>query len=147
HKLIITGNHDSMLSPCLKHGQLLQDEQFLIDDHLRVYGAPWRPTGTSKWSDIPSNSHIVITHNPPCSKYGSHVDLELNLQTRLHQVRPLLSIFGHIHEDYGVWKQSNELFFANGASLPSSHSQALNDPLRFKILIDENSMPSIEQII
>ncbi|CAF4474298.1 unnamed protein product [Rotaria sp. Silwood2] len=147
HKLIITGNHDSMLSPCLKHGRLLKDEQLLIDDYLRIYGAPWRPTGTSKWSDIPSNSHIVITHNPPCSQYGSHVDLELNLQIRLHQVRPLLSIFGHIHEDYGVWKQSREVLFANGASLPSSHSRALNDPLRFKISIDENSVPSIEQII
>ncbi|CAF0820953.1 unnamed protein product [Rotaria sordida] len=147
HKLIIAGNHDSILSPSINHGRFLEDEQVIIDDYLRIYGSSWRPTGQSTWSDIPSNPHIVITHNPPCSPNGSHVDLEPKLELRLHEIRPLLSIFGHIHSDYGVWKQSNGVLFANAASLPSSRSQILNDPLRFKISIDENSMTSIEHLI
>ncbi|CAF3056783.1 unnamed protein product [Rotaria socialis] len=147
HKLIIGGNHDSILKPSLNHGKFLKDEQIIIDDCLRIYGSSWRPVGQSTWSDIPSNSHIVITHNPPDSRNGSHVDLETQLQLRLNKIKPLLSIFGHIHADYGVWKQPNEVLFANAASIPCSRSQILNDPLRFKISIDENSIASIEHLI
>ncbi len=118
-----------------------------IDDYLRIYGSSWRPVGQSSWSDIPSNSDIVVTHNPPTSRNGSHVDLEVNLQLRLNQIKPLLSVFGHIHADYGVWKHLNGILFANAASSPSSSSRILNDPLRFKISIDENSMTSIEHLI
>jgi Icc-related predicted phosphoesterase len=146
-KLIIGGNHETILEPSFNHGRFLKDEQVIIDDYLRIYGSSWRPIGQSTWSDIPSNSHIVITHNPPISQKGSHVDLEFKLQLRLYQIKPLLSIFGHIHEDYGVWKQSNGILFANAASFPSSRSQILNDPLRFKISIDGNSVASIEHLI
>jgi predicted phosphodiesterase len=146
-KLIIGGNHDSFVVPYLNNGRLLNNEQIIIDDYLRIYGSSWRPTGQSTWSDIPSNSHIVVTHNPPTSQHGSHVDLEVQLGLRLNEIKPLLSVFGHIHSDYGVWKQSNGILFANAASSPSSRSQTLNDPLRFKISIDENSIPSIEHLI
>lgn len=146
-KIIIGGNHDSILTPSLNHGRFLKDEQIIIDDYLRIYGSSWRPVGESTWSKIPSNSHIVITHNPPTSQNGTHVDLEHNLQTRLHEIKPLLSVYGHIHADYGVWKQSNGILFANAASSPTSRSQLLNDPLRFKISINENSMASIERLI
>jgi Icc-related predicted phosphoesterase len=145
-KLIIGGNHESILVPSLNHGRFLENEQVIIDDCLRIYGSSWRPVNQSTWSDIPSNSHIVITHNPPFSSNGSHVDLEHNLKSRLYQIKPLLSVFGHIHADYGVYKQSNGMIFANAAS-SLSRSQTLNDPLRFKISIDENSIASIEHLI
>jgi Icc-related predicted phosphoesterase len=147
-KLIIGGNHDSISPPTLNHGRFLKNEQVIIDDCLRIYGSSWRPRGESTWLDIPSNSHIIITHNPPYSENGSHADLEVNLQLRLYQIKPLLSVFGHIHADYGVWKQSDGIVFANAASSPSdSRSHTLNDPLRFKISIDENSVISIEHLI
>ncbi|CAF2798024.1 unnamed protein product [Rotaria sp. Silwood2] len=38
HKLIIAGNHDSILNRFLNHLQFLQDEQMIIDDYLRIYG-------------------------------------------------------------------------------------------------------------
>ena len=147
HKLIIGGNHETVLNPTLNHGRFLKDEQVIIDDYLRIYGSSWRPIGQSTWEDIPSNSHIVITHNPPSSQNESHVDLEFKLQSRLNRIKPLLSVFGHIHGDYGVWKQPNGIFFANAASSPTSRNQMLNDPLRFKISIDENSIASIEHLI
>jgi len=147
HKLIIGGNHEIISVPSINHGRFLQNEQVIIDDCLRIYGSSWRPVGESTWSDITSNSHIVITHNPPTSQNGSHTDLEFNLQLRLNQIKPLLSVFGHIHADYGVWKQSNGVLYANAASSPSARSQPLNDPLRFKISIDENSVASIEHLL
>jgi len=146
-KLIIGGNHESILVPSLNHGRFLKDEQVIIDDYLRIYGSSWRPTGESTWLDIPLNSHIVITHNPPTSQNGTHVDLEFNLRSRLCQIKPLLSVFGHIHADYGVLKKSNGILYANAASFPSSRSRTLNDPLRFKISMDGNSMMSIEHLI
>lgn len=147
YKLIIGGNHDSVLNLSIKNGQYLNNEQILIDDCLRIYGSSWRPVGLSTWSDVPLNSNIIVTHNPPYSPNGTHVDLELNLLSRINQIKPLLSIFGHIHRDYGVWKQSTGIVFANAASLSSSKSHLLNDPLKFKISIDENSVLSIEHII
>lgn len=145
-KIIIGGNHDSIVIPTLNHGRFLQDEQVIIDDDLRIYGSSWKPVGQSTWSNIPLNSHIVVTHNPPTSRNGEHVDLELKLQLRLNQIKPLLSVFGHIHADYGVWKQPNNILFANAASSSIRQSQTLNDPLRFKISMDENSVASIEHL-
>jgi Icc-related predicted phosphoesterase len=67
---------------------------------------------------------------------------------RFIEIKPLLSVFGHIHADYGLWKQSNGILFANAASFPSSSSSQLsNVPLRFKISIDKNSSLSIEQLL
>ncbi|CAF0858979.1 unnamed protein product [Adineta steineri] len=148
HKLIIGGNHETISNVTLNHGRVLQNEQIIIDDVLRIYGSKWRPVGDSTWSDIPLNSHVVITHNPPFSSNGEDVDLEYNLTKRLEKLnKPLLSVFGHIHSDYGVYRQSNGIIFANAACSPRSQSQPLNDPLRFKISIDENQTLFIEHLI
>lgn len=146
HKLIIGGNHECVSAPSLQHGRFLRSEQVVIDGRLRVYGASWRPVGDSSWSDVPADSHIVITHNPPFVKGRSHVDLEARLRSRLEKVKPLLSVFGHVHVDYGVYPQTNGTIFANAASSPLSNSQPLNDPLRFKISIDGNGLASIEPV-
>ncbi|CAF2152213.1 unnamed protein product [Rotaria magnacalcarata] len=146
HKLIIGGNHDSILKSSVNHGKFLKDEQIVIDDCLCIYDSSWHPVGQSTWSDIPSNSHTVRTHNPPDSRNGSQVDVEIQLQLRLNKIKPS-SIFGHIHADYGVWKQPNGVLFANAASITCSSPQILNDALRFKISIDENSTFSIEHVI
>lgn len=147
YKLIVGGNHDSILTPSIKNGQFLNGEHILIDDCLCIYGSSWRPVGGSTWSDIPLNAHIVITHNPTFSSNGTHVDLEWRLQHRINQVKPLISVYGHIHEDYGIWKQPNGIIFANAATMPTSKHQTLNDPLKFKISMDENAIFSIEHLI
>ena len=126
---------------------MLKSKEIIIDDCLRIYGVPWRPVGDSSWSDIPLNSHVVITHNPPCAHNDLHPDLEFNLKSRLDQVRPLLSVFGHIHADYGVYQQGTGNLLVNAASLPLSPSQPLNDPLKFKISIDENGVGAIEHLV
>ncbi|CAF5033160.1 unnamed protein product, partial [Rotaria sp. Silwood1] len=44
YKLIIVGNHQSILTPSLNNGQFLKDEQILIDESLYIYGSSWRPS-------------------------------------------------------------------------------------------------------
>ena len=146
HKFVIGGNHETIIVPLLANGRVLKNESVLIDDRLRLFGASWRPVNTSTWSDIPTNTHVVLTHNPPASPNGSHVDLESNLRIRLDKIQPLLSVFGHIHRDYGVWKESSGSMFANCASSPMIRTEPLNDPLCFRIAIDSHSQATIEHL-
>ncbi|CAF1360288.1 unnamed protein product [Adineta ricciae] len=138
YKLVVGGNHETITNVDLNYGIVLKNKEIIIDNCLRIYGVSWRPVGDSSWSDIPLNSHIVITHNPPFAHNDSHSDLEFKLKSRLDKVRPLLSVFGHIHADYGVYQQEAGVLLVNAASSPMSPSQPLNDPLKFKISIDEN---------
>ena len=147
HKLIIGGNHEVMLNPTFQNGIYLNNQTFLIDEKVRIYGGSWRSINESTWNDIPLNIDILMTHNPPCSMKGFHSDLDLNLHQRIEKVKPLLSVFGHIHGDYGVWKDSNGIFFANASSSRNDSSRILNDPIRFKITKNDDESISIEHLI
>jgi hypothetical protein len=85
---------------------------------FKVYGSPYVPNnrewgfaykpGTARglWDTIPSDTDIVVTHTPP----RGHCDMAVHddrtgceeLLHGLHRVRPMLSVFGHIHEARGV---------------------------------------------
>lgn len=81
---------------------------------LRVYGSPkscrhgnWafqypRTEGAGQWSNVvPDETDILVTHGPP----RAHLDtLRLgcpDLLGELWRVRPVLHVFGHVHEGYG----------------------------------------------
>lgn len=79
---------------------------------LRVYGSPYSPR-YGNWAfqypkpediwrnTVPDNTDILVTHGPP----RGHLDLNLgsvHLLRELWRVRPLLHVFGHIHEGAGV---------------------------------------------
>ena len=72
------------------------------------------------WRRIPSDTDILITHGPPlgfkdwCDS-GDHAgcaDLLREVQTR---IKPLVHLFGHIHEDPGV-ATDGVTVYANAAS-------------------------------
>ena len=85
---------------------------------FKVYGSPctpnnrnWAfgyPPGTAQelWDTIPLDTDIVVTHTPPLG----HCDMAVydertgckELSQALRRVRPMLSVFGHIHEARGV---------------------------------------------
>ncbi|KAF2449849.1 hypothetical protein P171DRAFT_427982 [Karstenula rhodostoma CBS 690.94] len=85
---------------------------------FKVYGSPYVPnnrewgfaykpgTGRELWDAIPSDADIVVTHTPP----KGHCDMAVHdgrtgcaeLLHALHRVRPMMSVFGHIHEARGV---------------------------------------------
>jgi predicted phosphodiesterase len=146
-KFLVGGNHENLLDLRFKHVEVLRNEEVLIDQSIRLFGSSWRPTNQSNWKDIPQGIDVLLTHNPPWTN-GDHVDLERNLRTRIDQIHPLLSVFGHVHADYGVYRSSEDgTIFANAASLPLARSQPLNDPLIFRLSIDEHDKRTIEQLL
>jgi predicted phosphohydrolase len=136
HKLVIAGNHDwcFVREPQLAVDVLgneiayLQDSQVLIAG-MRFWGSPWQPEFNdwafnlprgsalaSKWALIPSGLDVLITHGPPRGFGDRTGDLLRHgcedLLTAVQRARPLLHIFGHIHEDGGVWREQG-ICFAN----------------------------------
>ncbi|KAF8969250.1 hypothetical protein BDZ97DRAFT_1915593 [Flammula alnicola] len=127
HKIFIAGNHDADFVESLKdlYPQLpiyLQETSISLkiqDRQLMFYGSPFTPRQGSwpfqypritpaesehnnrRWSSIPDNVDVLITHGPP----RHHVDLHCNcfgLLVALWRVRPKLHVFGNIHAARGT---------------------------------------------
>lgn len=94
---------------------------YLVDtectiDGIKFYGTPWsvefnnwafmldEERLSQKFSNIPMDTDILITHTPPfgildnigAKHLGSHA-----LETRILKVKPKIHFFGHIHEAHG----------------------------------------------
>jgi len=116
---------------------------------LKIYGSPWQPwfydwafnlprLGTElqeKWDMIPMDTDILITHGPP-NGYGDFVDnfrqpnrnvgCEL-LRNKIEEINPILNIFGHIHEGYGVYTNEKTTFV--NASTCTARYEPTNKPI------------------
>ncbi|RKP27380.1 Metallo-dependent phosphatase-like protein, partial [Syncephalis pseudoplumigaleata] len=128
-KLIIAGNHDltqairSIWAMAAGHGiHYLEDAAHRLDGAhggWLVYGSPWqpefggwafnKPRGAplrEVWDRIPEATDILITHGPPRGILDRVVTGEScgcdDLLVRVQTVRPIVHIFGHIHEGRGV---------------------------------------------
>jgi Icc-related predicted phosphoesterase len=128
NKIFVPGNHDWLfqLNPklasdiCSDNGiTLLLDKSVMIDGYV-FYGSPWQPEFfkwafnlprghmlADKWSEIPDDVNVLITHGPP---HGILDQLEYNdervgcqdLADRILKLKELkLHVFGHIHCDAG----------------------------------------------
>ena len=97
---------------------------------VKFYGTPWTICGDWAFSEmnqmhrratfnkIPGDTDVLISHGPPYSildrcdngshGFGSVGDLELLGATE--RVRPLLHVFGHIHDGAGITKIGNTTF-------------------------------------
>lgn len=124
-KIVIAGNHDFCLQEdrraaekYLKGATYLEDSACTVDG-VKFWGSPWQPWFMDmafnlndsndllqKWSHIPHDTDVLITHTPPgqildLTSLGERVGCrELAKQVAL--VEPRLHVFGHIHEAYGV---------------------------------------------
>jgi Icc-related predicted phosphoesterase len=73
---------------------------------------------------------VLVTHGPPagigdqCSISGRQGCEDL--RTRVAQLRPLLHLFGHIHEDGGGWEQDG-VHFANVTTWECERSPSVID--------------------
>jgi Icc-related predicted phosphoesterase len=70
---------------------------------------------------------ILITHDPPydmldISYFGSNAGL-LDLRAAVNEVKPVLHVFGHIHESAGVMKHKGTIFV--NAALPEFRKAAI----------------------
>src|SRR5262249_28918150 len=98
---------------------------------LKIYGSPWTPLFcdwafmlpdadlASKWDKIPSGLDVLITHGPPFgildwTNRKEHAG-SATLINRVHEVKPRLHVFGHIHEAAGR-TESNGTTFLNAST-------------------------------
>lgn len=128
HKLAIAGNHDwcFLHTPAPARNVLadagvayLQDAELVIDG-VRFWGSPWQPEFggwafnlprgealAAKWALVPEGVDVLVTHGPPRG-YGDLVSRGSqgcdDLLSALDRIRPAVHVFGHIHEDGGLWR-------------------------------------------
>ena len=155
-KIVIAGNHELDLYNKNRDLalSLLKDCIYLEDDSVKVlglniYGSPYQPyhCGNAfqlergedllkKWNKIPSDTDILITHGPPLGygdiyqnfRHAGCVDL---LNTIRNRVKPKYHIFGHIHQDYGVWQDGYTTFV--NASICDRRYKPLRKPILFDV--------------
>jgi hypothetical protein len=136
-KVVIAGNHDwpfarghereTARAALAEAGVIYLEDAAATIAGLRVYGAPWQPEFfgwafnlprgallAEKWRSIPSGLDLLITHGPP-EGFGDRVSNGsrqgcADLRARVAVVRPRVHVFGHIHEDGGVWEEDGTLF-------------------------------------
>jgi len=133
HKVVIAGNHDFLFErDRARAEQLLGDVTYLQDERaeiegLTLWGSPWQPWFcdwafnlergaplVQKWSLIPDDTDVLITHGPPRgildrTQRGERVGCEA-LTEAVARVAPKLHVFGHIHEDRGTLREGPTLF-------------------------------------
>ncbi|EWG40213.1 hypothetical protein FVEG_15119 [Fusarium verticillioides 7600] len=130
HKIIVAGNHDILLDKgCDRREESMAERQgldwggciYLQNEtttitcsngrNLKIYGSPLSPRhgnwafqysrSQDAWSNTaPNGIDVLVTHGPPFA----HLDLNLwchYLLKELRRIRPLLHVFGHVHEGYG----------------------------------------------
>lgn len=135
-KLVVAGNHDwcfvdhreealRLFGPDITY---LQDGGIDVGG-LRFWGSPWQPEYNGwafnlprgrplaeKWALIPDETHVLITHGPP-QGFGDRAGMAErtgceDLLRTVRRVRPALHLFGHIHQDGGLWRD-DDLCFVN----------------------------------
>lgn len=130
HKLLTAGNHDHCCereSAWFEAEARARDIHYLVDsevelDGIRLWGSPVTPRFRgmafnrergaeirSHWDRIPEGIDVLVTHGP-ARGIGDRMFLGANvgcddLRERLHQVRPRVHVFGHIHEAFGEYRE------------------------------------------
>jgi Icc-related predicted phosphoesterase len=134
-KVVVAGNHDwCFVTDAERARQLLRGIVYLQDSETTLYGArfwgsPWQPeyndwafnlprgpSLAAKWAQIPEGVDVLITHGPPLG-FGDRGPIDgrngcEDLLRRVRQVQPKVHLFGHIHQDGGLWHDGS-ICFAN----------------------------------
>ncbi len=151
-KILIAGNHDNQLKYLYKIPEEETDLDYLCDsgiefEGLKIWGSPWTKSFpgmnphckaftvnteeelASKFSLIPDDTDILITHSPP---HGCYLDQNrqgdmlgsISLRDKIYKMKLKLHCCGHIHEGYGM--HTNTV----NASHVNEHYQPVNKPIR-----------------
>lgn len=151
--LCIGGNHDFVAQNHTGPAPLFQNATYLVDssieiDGLRFYGAPWVPMLErwayylsddelrEKWSLIPDDTDVLITHTPPWHTLDSprnssgHCGCSY-LAARIADLNLSLHCFGHVHASYGRIDRDG-MTFLNAAAVNSAFDIA-NQPFVIEV--------------
>jgi len=152
-KVFIAGNHDFFLEQIHEYEleKLIPKNVIYLNDsgttinNLKLWGSPIQPwfhnwafnrsRGVEikkHWDLIPSETDILITHGPPFkildqTTSGDNVGCK-DLLIKTKTVKPLIHVFGHIHEDYGI-QELNGIQFIN-ASVLNEKYEISNSPIQ-----------------
>ncbi|CAF3518152.1 unnamed protein product [Adineta steineri] len=159
YKLFVSGNHCVCLNPqqpeqsqkILNNMTYLQDQSIDIEG-VRIYGSPWRPKRgcfyraeafgydakrirEDKWSKIPEDIDLLLTHGPPYSirdynrSTGDQLGCPALLDEIVTRIRPRIHLFGHMHSCYGasLYKsEDNEILEGDHMKLNSNNILFIN---------------------
>lgn len=128
----------------------LEDNGIVIEhpeftNPIKFYGSPWQPEFynwafnlprngevlAEKWANINSDTNILITHGPPhgildIAPNSRRVGCELLFQ-RVKNLKPLIHVFGHIHQSYGATYINDTLFI--NAAICTEQYKPVNKPI------------------
>jgi predicted phosphohydrolase len=127
HKIVVAGNHDWAFVHDPARARALFPSCIYLEDAgcelagVRFWGSPWQPAFNdwafnlprgaalaAVWSRIPAGLDVLVTHGPPAG-FGDDVGFAgrtgcADLLARVRAVAPRLHLFGHIHQDGGLWR-------------------------------------------
>jgi Icc-related predicted phosphoesterase len=116
----------------------------LQDYGLRIYGSPWchwmparNPGGDGHLFDkIPENVDILMTHGPPSkvfdtagySQSGNHIRCHAwgsspDLNEAIMRAKPRVHLFGHLHEQRGVWQRNSTGEYVGGVEYEAAEGR------------------------
>jgi Icc-related predicted phosphoesterase len=159
--IIIAGNHDFCFENDLQYqaedmindvGFYLKDSSVTVDG-IKFYGTPWQPAFhdwafnikgerglREKFSQIESDTDVVISHGPPygildeVKRSGPNEDPHVgstSLRDVIVDIQPKAHIFGHIHEQYGQTERMGIKFI--NASICNLQYHPDNDPIVLEV--------------
>lgn len=174
YKIFIAGNHDFCFqdSPARCRQVLKEHEEYngniiYLEDSgieiegIKIWGSPWQPEFhnwafnlprgqklADKWSLIPDDVDVLITHGPPYGildivNYSGRIDYDprkdrhsgshqgcQDLMDRVSIIKPKVHCFGHIHEQYGCVDYNGTKFI--NASSVNLHYIICNQPINIE---------------
>ncbi len=159
-KIVVAGNHDfcferdrATAERILTNAEYLHDSGTSIHG-IHFYGSPWQPQFMEwafnlprgealarKWALIPEDTDILITHVPPfgfgdLTRHGEQVGCR-DLRERVQAIRPRVHVFGHIHEDTGIW---------NDGDMIVVNASVFGRPNQSVVIDWFNNTPSVRQV-
>lgn len=163
HKLEEQGKYDQWKEVTHINNAIVLNNEVKDIMGLNIFGCPFTmfQPGIPWWAYLANSEQdmesylsglvpgvdIVVTHGPPAcigdSNFeGTHCG-STSLRDRVKMVKPILHVFGHIHEGQGVYKDpSQDTLFVNASSL----GHPLNKNLSKPVVVDINvNMKCIER--
>ncbi len=146
HKIVIAGNHDFCFKKYREESEKIIAPMIYLEDsgvvvnNVWIWGTPWTPIFRNwafmrsedelaeKFDKIPTVD-ILISHGPPRNMLDkAMIDDEHAGSISLWRVPcPKLHVFGHIHEAYGSYKDT-QCHYVN-ASIVNFFYDAVNKPV------------------
>ncbi len=156
-KILVAGNHDNCLANsnaafCVsileEAGWIYLENDYCYINELKIYGSPYTKLFANwafeyasytemeaNWDLIPTDTDILITHQPPKGILDYVHDKGsigcVALTEALKRVKPKLHVFGHFHESYGMEVQGETIYV--NASLYDHNKKNLNEPIMVEI--------------